>query len=529
MKGRIILYLLLFIAPYSMGATQIHISDPLTWSAQELAPYIGQTVVFDVPMVVCSNANGSYTISPRRLFTPTNQAYPRSSAYTSIAALNSTASMLLEGVSGYHRCGEKIYNLRVRVNSTSKLTWVSGEWRGNSRKDLEQASVRQMVNIADCEDCLLVCTSNLEYYLAANTGSGSMGPSSYSEHQIQRTKVNKALTFINADIYALVEIESGQVALEEIAKDLNAKLPQRSYTYINDNTSPNGTYTKAGFIYDANTVEPIGKLQENDTKVENRKKMICFREKATGERFILSVNHFKAKSGVGGGLDSNQGDGQGSFNATRVEEAQSVVDQYKRYSSALKEKDLLIVGDLNAYAKEDPITRLASAGMIDLHRAFHADSSYSYMFGGLAGYLDHAISNSTLFPQVTGAAGVHINSDEDDYYTYDRSGDRSMFRYSDHDPVVVGLRLDSTLNYDPSPSINANELLTGESNTLTIHNAVQGDKKGFYAIYNTSGWLIERKEIIDTQQQVETPLTPGIYIIHIYYDTHIYTRKVIIR
>ncbi len=95
--------------------------------------------------------------------------------------------------------------------------------------------------------------------------------------------------------------------------------------------------------------------------------------------------------------------------------------------------------------------------------------------------------------------------------------------------MVVGLRLDSTLNYDPSPSINANELLTGESNTLTIHNAVQGDKKGFYAIYNTSGWLIERKEIVDTQQQVETPLTPGIYIIHIYYDTQIYTRKVIIR
>ncbi len=529
MKARIILYLLFLIAPYTIGATHIHISDPDTWNAQELAPYIGQTIIFDVPIVVCSNANGSYTVSPRRFYTPTNQAYPRSSAYTSIMTLNSTASMLLEGVYGYHRCGEKIYNLCVRVNSTSKLTWVSGEWRGNSRKDLEQANVRQMVNIEDCEDCLLVCTANLEYYLAANTGSGSMGPSSYSEHQIQRTKVNKALSFINADVYGLVEIESGQVALEEIAKDLNAKLPKRNYTYINDNSSPNGTYTKAGFIYDANVLEPIGKLQENDTKVENRKKMICFREKATGERFILSVNHFKAKSGNGGGPDSNQGDGQGSFNATRVEEAQSVVDQYKRYASALKEKDILIVGDLNAYAKEDPITRLASAGMIDLHRAFHADSSYSYMFGGLAGYLDHAISNNTLFPQVTGAAGVHINSDEDDYYTYDKSGDRSMFRYSDHDPVVIGLRLDSTLSYDPSPSINSYELLTGETNTLTIYNAVQGEKKGYYAIYNTSGWLIERKEIIDTQQQIETPLTPGIYIIHIYYDTQIYTRKVIIR
>ena len=529
MKARIILYLLFLIAPYTIGATHIHISNPDTWNAQELAPYIGQTIIFDVPIVVCSNANGSYTVSPRRFYTPTNQAYPRSSAYTSIMTLNSTASMLLEGVDGYHRRGEKIYNLCVRVNSTSKLTWVSGEWRGNSRKDLEQASVRQMVNIEDCEDCLLVCTANLEYYLAANTGSGSMGPSSYSEHQIQRTKVNKALTLINADAYGLVEIESGQVALKEIADDLNAKLPHRNYTYINDNSSPNGTYTKAGFIYDANILEPIGKLQENDTKVENRKKMICFREKATGERFILSVNHFKAKSGKGTGPDADKNDGQGSFNATRVEEAQSVIDQYKRYMPALKEKDILIMGDLNAYGKEDPITRFTSNGFIDLHRAFHADSSYSYMFGGLAGYLDHAISNNTLYPQITGAVGFHINSDEDDYYTYDRSGDQSMFRCSDHDPVLVGLRLDSTLSYTPFPTLNSEELIQGESSVITIQNAVKDDQKIYYAIYTTSGHLIDFKEIIDTHQEVETPIAPGLYIVHIYYDGQIYARKVIVR
>lgn len=528
MKQRLTLYLLL-LATYCMSAIHIHISDPETWTAQELAPYIGKTVIFDKPIVVCSNSGSSLTVAPRRLFTPTNQAYPHSAASKNIMSLNASGAMSLSGVSGYHRCGEKIYDLCVRVNSTSSLSWVSGTWRGNSRKDLEQANVRQMVNIEDCEDCLLVCTANLEYYLAANTGSGSMGPSSYSEHQIQRTKVNKALTLINADAYGLVEIESGQVALKEIADDLNAKLPHRNYTYINDNSSPNGTYTKAGFIYDANILEPIGKLQENDTKVENRKKMICFREKATGERFILSVNHFKAKSGKGTGPDSDKNDGQGSFNATRVEEAQSVIDQYKRYMPALKEKDILIMGDLNAYGKEDPITRFTSNGFIDLHRAFHADSSYSYMFGGLAGYLDHAISNNTLYPQITGAVGFHINSDEDDYYTYDRSGDQSMFRCSDHDPVLVGLRLDSTLSYTPFPTLNSEELIQGESSVITIQNAVKDDQKSYYAIYTTSGHLIDFKEIIDTHQEVETPIAPGLYIVHIYYDGQIYARKVIVR
>lgn len=523
MKQGITLFIFLCVTCFSHAAIHIRISDPETWSAQELAPYIGQTVVFDYPIVVCSNSNNDLVVSPRRLFTPTNQAYPRSAQYKNIMSLNASAAMTLSGVSGYHRCGEKIYNLRVRANSTSSLSWISGTWKGNSRTDLEQG-------IPDLGDySLLICSMNLEYYLAAGTGYGSMGPSNKAEHQIQRAKVNKALTIIDADAYGLVEIESGSVALKEIADDLNANLPHRQYTYIDDGSSPNGTYTKAGFIYDANTLVPVGKLQENDAKVVNRKKMICFQELSTGERFILSVNHFKAKSGNGSGADANQGDGQGTFNATRIEEAQSVIDQYKRYTPALKEKDILIMGDLNAYAKEDPITRLTSNGFIDLHRAFHADSSYSYMFSGLAGYLDHAISNSTLFPQITGMASYTINSDEDDYYTYDKSGDRSMFRCSDHDPILVGLRLDSTLSYDPSPNLNTQDLLSGESTTLTIQNATKEGQKSFYAIYTINGHLIEQNEIIDTHQSAQTPLTTGVYIVHIYFDGQVYPHKVIVK
>jgi hypothetical protein len=118
-----------------MSAIHIHISDPETWTAQELAPYIGQTVIFDKPIVVCSNSGSSLTVAPRRLFTPTNQAYPHSAASKNIMSLNASGAMSLSGVSGYHRCGEKIYDLCVRVNSTSSLSWVSGTWRGNSRAD----------------------------------------------------------------------------------------------------------------------------------------------------------------------------------------------------------------------------------------------------------------------------------------------------------------------------------------------------------------------------------------------------------
>lgn len=531
MKKRFFGILMLLLTLSASAQVHISISDPETWSAQELAPYVGQTVVFDDPIIVCSNANSSYyVVSPRRTYTPSNQALPSTAEYTSVVSLNAAGSMNLSGVSGYHRCGERIYNLTVRVKSTGSLEWKSGTWVGNTREEMEHTNARRLVNIDTCDSCLLVCAMNLEYYLAANTGSGSMGPSSYAEHQIQRAKVNKALSLINADLYGLVEIEQGQVALAEIAGDLNAKLPGRNYTYVDDGGSPSGTYTKSAYIYDANVLRPIGALQDISVVVQNRKKMMCFEQILTGERFIYSINHFKAKSGSGTGQDADQGDGQGSYNNSRVREAQAVIDHYRtRFSPAIKEKDILIMGDLNAYAKEDPIMRFIDNGMVDLHRAFHADTSYSYQFGGLAGYLDHALCNGTLYKQVMGATGFHINSDERDYYTYDKSGDNSMFRSSDHDPVLVGLKLDSTVTYDPTPTLNNVEVMAGESKELIISNAYKDSQKSFYAIVSVSGVTIEHKEITSPYQEINLPNAAGLYLIFIYADGKVYQKKFIVR
>lgn len=534
MKTRFCLILaVLTVCITAFADVHISVSHPETWSAEELRPYIGKTVVFDVPIVVCSNYRG-YTVSTRRLFTGTNQARPRSSAYTNILRLNQSGAMNLNGVSGYHRCGEKIYNLRAKVNSTNDLTMLEGEWRGNTRAELE-------AGIPDLGDYrLLICTFNLEYYLATDYDPNStMGPDNQAQHDKQRTKINKALTRINADAYGFVEIQQGSVASKEIADDLNNSIPGRNYTFIQDNTAVNGTYTKSAFVYDRNKLRPIGKVQQIDDGVQNRKMMICMEEIATHEKFIFSVNHFKAKSGSGQGGDANQNDGQGSFNATRCKEAAAVLDKYKGYRNDiidgtrhLTEKDILIMGDLNAYGKEDPIMKFLDAGMIDLHRAFHADSSYSYQYSGLAGYLDHAICNATLYAQVTGVAGFHINSDELDDYTYDKSNDLSMFRCSDHDPVLVGLKLDSTLTYDPTVSLNQLEVLNGMADELTIQNAYKEGQHSYYAVYDIYGRLISKaaKHPIESNLQVvEKPLAPGVYILYIYYDRDVYRKTFIVR
>ena len=408
--------------------TIVSISNPQTWQNSELSKYKGQTIEFDVPFYVCNNYNSSLTISPRRIFQPTNQALPASNEYYSMLSLNNSGTISLSGVSGYHRMGEQLHKLVVKVNSYNSVSLVSCEFVGNTRAELEKGYDRQAVSLRG-DPNITVCVMNLEYYLVENLGTG-YGPDSKTEHEKQRAKVSKALAKVNADIYGFVEIEQGQSALAEIAADLTRNTGRR-FTYINDGGSASGSYTKAGYVYCSDKVQPYGNMSHNNEGVPNRKKMQAFVERSTGEKFILSLNHFKAKSGRGSGDNADKGDGQGTFNGDRIREASSVLSYYAMDKAYFGDEDILIMGDLNAYAMEDPITILKEGGMIDLHRAFHADSSYSYTYHGTAGYLDHALCNTSLYPQVTGMVAYHINSDENDKYTYDKSNDETMFRCSE--------------------------------------------------------------------------------------------------
>ena len=112
---------------------------------------------------------------------------------------------------------------------------------------------------------------------------------------------------------------------------------------------------------------------------------------------------------------------------------------------------MLIIGDLNAYAMEDPITALKNAGYTNLADSFLGSGAYSFVFAGEWGYLDHALSNGSLTAQVTGVTEWHINADEPrslDYNEEFKSAGQIVslyspdaYRASDHDPVVIGLAL----------------------------------------------------------------------------------------
>ncbi len=143
------------------------------------------------------------------------------------------------------------------------------------------------------------------------------------------------------------------------------------------------------------------------------------------------------------------GDGQGNCNDVRTYSANLLGQWLATDPTGTGDPDALIIGDLNSCAQEDPIIALKSIGYTDLKLYFGSQEAYSYVFDGQWGYLDHALSNHTLTPQVLSVTDWHINADEPsvlDYNTDFKTANLQTvlyapdwFRVSDHDPVLVDL------------------------------------------------------------------------------------------
>ncbi len=153
--------------------------------------------------------------------------------------------------------------------------------------------------------------------------------------------------------------------------------------------------------------------------------------------------------------DPDTGDGQGNCNLTRLAAAIAEANWLATDPTSSGDPDFLLIGDFNAYLMEDPITALQSAGYMDLIDTFVGADAYSFVFQGQSGYLDHALSNPSLTSQVAGTTEWHANADEPivlDYNTEFKSPNHVItlyapdaYRSSDHDPLIVGLELDSTV------------------------------------------------------------------------------------
>ncbi len=417
---------------------------------------------------------GEVVLAAARLFQPTQVASPGLSALA-VQADNDRARLQLDDGSNVQNPALPPYlgaDATLRVgDSIEELTGVLGFGFGSYELHPTGPVVPARDNPRelappDTGGRLQVASFNvLNYFMTLDSGDAICGPTGgldcrgandAEERERQREKLLQALAGLNASVVGLLELQNdASASIADLVAGLNALLGAGTYQFLDTGTIGSDAI-KVGLIYKPEHVSPLGAFAILDSSVDptfidtlNRPVLAqSFVEVGTDEVFTVAVNHLKSKgSGCESQGDPDTGDGQGNCNRTRLAAANAELDWLATDPTGSGDPDVLLIGDLNAYAQEDPIVLLTTRGYDDLLERFLGSSAYSYVFQGQSGYLDHALASATLAAQVTGTQEWHINADEPRFLDYNTEFNPpaafrpNAFRSSDHDPLLVGLSL----------------------------------------------------------------------------------------
>ncbi len=324
------------------------------------------------------------------------------------------------------------------------------------------------------------------------------GANTGTEFKRQHDKLVAALRTLDAHIVSMNELENNtQVSINILlnggtingvtVEGLNHTTPGK-WAFVGTGATVGTDSIRNAIIYQTAVVTPVGTLQVLDSTVDPRAVSSRQRpsiaqkfEPATGtkkelQRFWVVSNHWRAKgSSCATASQPDQfpdplvNDGQAQCNLTRVSIANAVIDWIASpgFDPGVPAADrkVIVVGDLNAYFREDPIRALTDptfsvsgggktfgpnpnavlrhviAGLAD------ETTAYGYTFQGQSGFLDHVLVTPALDRLVTAFAEWHINADEPialDYNTEDKNAAAlaalyamDPFRTSDHDPAIA--------------------------------------------------------------------------------------------
>jgi predicted extracellular nuclease len=453
---------------------EMPIADPAT-----LERFEGMLVRIEQPLTVTGNYDlaryGSLELSiGGRLYEPTHVA-PKGEPALAIQRSNAARTILLDDGDGRQNPlpvpFKSAENTRRVGDRLSSLTGILDQHFGTYRIQpiaplaFETANPRPLP--PESSGHLRVASANVLNYFTTlddakphcgpNGDQGCRGANNAKELERQRAKLVSALVKLDADVLGLLEIENAaSAAVADVVAGLNSVLGEGTYAFVDTGTIGTDAI-KVALLFKPGRVGPRGKFALLDTSVDKRfidtknRPVLAqtFQEKKTNARFTVAVNHWKSKGSdckdIG---DDDLKDGQGNCNKTRTDAARAIVAWLKRDPTQSEDPDFLVIGDLNSYAKEDPIVALEAGGYQSLIAAMLGEEAYSFQFEAQSGYLDHAFASPALVPQVAAVKEWHINADEptavdynleyrvDDLYKGDEP-----FRMSDHDPLLVVLNL----------------------------------------------------------------------------------------
>ena len=334
---------------------------------------------------------------------------------------------------------------------------------------------------------VVVATLNVQNYFVdvgddcgPTGGMECRGADDARELARQRAKLVAALAGLDADVLGLVELQNAPD--DRAAADLAAGLRDATgHPWRHVAVGAMGTDAIAqAVLYRTDVVAPVGTPAVLDAvtftdpratgRGKNRPALAWSFVPADrsadggGGAVTIVVNHLKSKgSSCGAGDD---GPLQGSCAGTRTDGVRALLAWLEQDPTGI-DAPWLVLGDLNAYPKEDPIAALlagpdGSTGTpddpIDLLASEGPDLVTTFVFDGRFGRLDHAVAHPDLAtgratgtPRVTGAGVWAIHAAEVDLIDYDLTykgpAEADLYapdpyRASDHDPVRVGIAFD---------------------------------------------------------------------------------------
>jgi len=413
---------------------------------------------------------------------PTNQ-YPAGSA-GDLAAANMARKLLLDDGSSWswmdpppHLGDRTTIRLGDQVKELKGGVYYSfSQYRIQPAGDVGFKTKNKRPRAPKVGGDLVVTSANILNYWTTLGGRGADDP---AELQMQTDKLVAMLLGTNPDIIAVQEIENDPAHLPvlTLVAALNAADAVGDWVWMGEPRLADGTIYYNSYpirneiIYRSGSVAPVGDpvtIKDDAFDMVRPGKAdpigrppVAQTFDADGETFTIMVNHFKSKgsscSSIGDAFDPN---GQGNCNGTRVWQAETVLEFVDDLVATTGDPDVLVVGDLNSYLREDPIRTLEEE-LVNLVSKYDKNP-YSYnFFASFAfpwvgrGLIDHALATDAMADQVTKTKVWHVNADEPRLPDWDasRSSDNRVipyearyftpdqFRASDHDPVVIGLDL----------------------------------------------------------------------------------------
>lgn len=317
--------------------------------------------------------------------------------------------------------------LGQKVNVTGVMHYAFGKYKIQPTQDLSLLSAIEIAEPQLPIGTLKIANFNLKnFFTTIDPGEEECGPwknfgcrgaDSTAEFKRQVRKLATAIIQADADVLAVQELENIKNSGQVLVDALNQAVGKTKWSFIKTGVLGDDAI-KVGLLYQPEKVKPVGQfalLNNNINKKfdETKHRIVVAQTFLTQSNNKVNVvaAHFKSKSCQDAKEENlDQKDGQGCFNASRVEAAQLVSSWLLTDPTQQGAEYTILAGDLNSYQKEAPITVLQKHGFKNLAENFLGEKNWTASYRGYVGSLDYILVNADAKAKATGLIQWHINS-----------------------------------------------------------------------------------------------------------------------